>query len=135
LGESAVTDERLVEWAAREGRPVLINRNRGSGTRLLFDMCLRSCAQAWAIPIEKLTESLRGYDSEAKSHNAVAASIALRKADWGLAIDTVAHDYLVIERPAGSPVLVPAVEALVTLDRDRVVVQAIPGLIEPDEAT
>jgi putative molybdopterin biosynthesis protein len=36
---------------------------------------------------------LRGYDTEAKSHNAVAASIALRKADWGLAIETVAHDY------------------------------------------
>jgi putative molybdopterin biosynthesis protein len=40
-----------------------------------------------------LTESLHGYDTEAKSHNAVAASIALHKADWGLAIDTVAQDY------------------------------------------
>ena len=45
------------------------------------------------MPVDKLTEGLRGYDTEAKSHNAVAASIALRKADWGLAIDTVARDY------------------------------------------
>ena len=88
-----LTFERLVEVAAREGKLVLINRNRGSGTRILFDMCVRSCAQALSMPVDKLTEGLRGYDTEAKSHNAVAASIALRKADWGLAIDTVARDY------------------------------------------
>jgi putative molybdopterin biosynthesis protein len=87
------TFEALVELAMREGKLVLINRNRGSGTRLLFDMRLRSCAQALSVPFDKLTESLRGYDTEAKSHNAVAASIALHKADWGIAIDTVAHDY------------------------------------------
>jgi putative molybdopterin biosynthesis protein len=88
-----LTFERLVEIAAQDGKLVLINRNRGSGTRILFDMCVRSCAQALSMPVDKLTESLRGYDTEAKSHNAVAASIALRKADWGLAIDTVARDY------------------------------------------
>jgi putative molybdopterin biosynthesis protein len=87
------TFERLVDKAATEGKLVLINRNRGSGTRILFDMCLRTCAQSQSISFDKLTESLRGYDTEARSHNAVAASIALRKADWGLAIDTVAHDY------------------------------------------
>jgi putative molybdopterin biosynthesis protein len=85
--------EAVVEMAAKEGRLVLINRNRGSGTRIFFDMCLRSCADAWSMPFDKLTGRLRGYDTEAKSHNAVAASIALRKADWGLAIETVAHDY------------------------------------------
>jgi putative molybdopterin biosynthesis protein len=88
-----LTFERLVEAAAQTGQLVLMNRNRGSGTRILFDKCLRACAEAWSMPVEKLTESLRGYDTEAKSHNAVAASIALRKADWGLAIDTVARDY------------------------------------------
>jgi molybdopterin molybdotransferase/putative molybdopterin biosynthesis protein len=88
-----LTFERLVDMAVTEGKLVLINRNRGSGTRILFDMRLRSCAQARSMSFDKLTESLRGYDTEAKSHNAVAASIALRKADWGLAIDTVAHDY------------------------------------------
>jgi putative molybdopterin biosynthesis protein len=88
-----LTFERLVETAVRDGKLVLINRNRGSGTRLLFDMCLRSYAETVSLPLEKLLESLRGYDTEARSHNAVAASIALRKADWGLAIDTVARDY------------------------------------------
>jgi putative molybdopterin biosynthesis protein len=89
----SLTFERVVELAVTEGKLVLINRNRGSGTRILFDVCLRSCAQRLAMPLEKLTESLRGYDTEARSHNAVAASIALRKADWGFAIETVAHDY------------------------------------------
>jgi putative molybdopterin biosynthesis protein len=88
-----LTFERLIEVAATQGKLVLINRNRGSGTRILFDMRLQSCAQSLSVSFDKLTESLRGYDTEAKSHNAVAASIALRKADWGLAIDTVAQDY------------------------------------------
>jgi putative molybdopterin biosynthesis protein len=88
-----LTFERLVERAATEGKLALINRNRGSGTRILFDMYLRSCGQSLSMSFDKLTEGLRGYDTEARSHNAVAASIALRKADWGLAIDTVAHDY------------------------------------------
>jgi molybdopterin molybdotransferase/putative molybdopterin biosynthesis protein len=88
-----LTFEGLVEVAAREGKLVLINRNRGSGTRILFDMRLQSVAQSLSRSLDTLTESLHGYDTEAKSHNAVAASIALHKADWGLAIDTVAQDY------------------------------------------
>ncbi len=88
-----LTLERLVERAVQEGKLVLINRNRGSGTRILLDMSLRSVAQTLSLPFDKLSESLRGYDTEARSHNAVAASIALRKADWGLAIETVARDY------------------------------------------
>ncbi len=88
-----LTFEGLVEVAVHGGNLVLINRNRGSGTRLLFDMRLRSCAPALSMSFDKLVESLHGYDTEARSHNAVAASIALRKADWGLAIDTVAREY------------------------------------------
>jgi putative molybdopterin biosynthesis protein len=88
-----LTFERLVELAVHGGKLVLINRNRGSGTRLLFDMRLRACAPALSMSFEKLVESLHGYDTEARSHNAVAASIALCKADWGVAIETVAREY------------------------------------------
>lgn len=49
--------------------------------------------------------------------------------------DGPAHDYLVIERPAHPPAFVPAVEELVSLERERVVVHAIPGLLDPQEAT
>ena len=57
----------------------LINRNRGSGTRILIDEILGKARPA-------------GFFSEAKSHNAVAATIAQGRADWGLAIESVAHE-------------------------------------------
>ena len=47
--------------------------------------------------------------------------------------DGAAHDYLVVARPDGGEVLVPAVAELVDVQHDRVVVQAIPGLFD-DEA-
>jgi putative molybdopterin biosynthesis protein len=58
---------------------VLVNRNRGSGTRVLIDRLL-----AGATP--------PGHLTEARSHNAVAAAVAQGRADWGVAIRTVAAD-------------------------------------------
>jgi putative molybdopterin biosynthesis protein len=59
---------------------VLVNRNRGSGTRILID---------------RLLDGRRppGYAVEARSHNAVAAAVAQGRADWGLAIAPVAASY------------------------------------------
>jgi 16S rRNA processing protein RimM len=47
-------------------------------------------------------------------------------------LDGPAHDYLVVARTDGGEVLIPAVEALVRIEAERVVVQAIPGLLDPD---
>jgi putative molybdopterin biosynthesis protein len=58
---------------------VLINRNRGSGTRLLIDRLLQGARPP-------------GHSAEARSHNAVAAAVAQGRADWGVAISTVARD-------------------------------------------
>lgn len=57
----------------------LINRNRGSGTRVLLDQILGESRPS-------------GFFSEAKSHNAVAATIAQGRADWGMAIQSVAKE-------------------------------------------
>ncbi|MBF0276621.1 MAG: molybdopterin biosynthesis protein [SAR324 cluster bacterium] len=57
----------------------MINRNRGSGTRVLLDQILNETRPP-------------GYFSEAKSHNAVAAAIAQGRADWGMAIHSVARE-------------------------------------------
>jgi putative molybdopterin biosynthesis protein len=67
--------------AAALGDPdcILINRNRGSGTRLLLDGLLGA-------------KRPPGYLAEAKSHNAVAAAVAQGRADWGVAIVNVAAD-------------------------------------------
>ncbi|MCZ6531476.1 MAG: molybdopterin biosynthesis protein, partial [SAR324 cluster bacterium] len=57
---------------------LMINRNRGSGTRVLVDQLL-----AGAKP--------QGFHAEAKSHNAVAAAVHQGRVDWGVAIENVAR--------------------------------------------
>jgi putative molybdopterin biosynthesis protein len=58
----------------------MINRNAGSGTRILIDRLLDG-------------KQPPGYGVQAKSHNAVATAVAQGRADWGMAIDTVARQY------------------------------------------
>ena len=57
----------------------MINRNRGSGTRVLLDRYLAD-------------QQPSGFFHEAKSHNSVAAAVAQKRADWGFAIRSVAED-------------------------------------------
>ena len=58
----------------------MINRNRGSGTRILIDKFLNKFRPT-------------GYTYEAKSHNSVASAISQNRADWGIAIRSVARDH------------------------------------------
>ncbi len=55
-----------------------MNRQAGSGTRVLFDYCLR---RAGISP-----ESIRGYEQEEFTHMAVAVSVLSGRADAGMAI-------------------------------------------------
>jgi len=57
----------------------MVNRNRGSGTRLLIDGLLGEARPA-------------GYGTQARSHHAVAAAVAQGRADWGLTLDILARD-------------------------------------------
>lgn len=66
--------------AAADPACLLVNRNAGSGTRILLDGLLGGVRPP-------------GYANQPKSHNAVAAAVAQGRADWGLAIDTVARAY------------------------------------------
>ncbi|CAB3289758.1 Molybdenum cofactor synthesis domain protein [Methanocaldococcus lauensis] len=62
-----------------------INRNKGSGTRILFDKFLKE---------NKINpKEIKGYNIEAKTHSAVATAVAMKKADIGLGIKTVAEQY------------------------------------------
>jgi putative molybdopterin biosynthesis protein len=56
---------------------VMINRNQGSGTRVLIDRLL-----AGAKP--------HGYAVQPRNHNAVAAAVVQSRADWGVTLDTIA---------------------------------------------
>jgi putative molybdopterin biosynthesis protein len=59
---------------------LMVNRNPGSGTRILTDRLLEGAKPP-------------GYWSQPKSHNAVAAAVAQNRSDWGMAIETVARQY------------------------------------------
>ena len=61
----------------------MVNRNRGSGTRVLIDRLLERGDDRLQPP---------GVYVEVKSHNAVAAAVAQSRADWGIGIETVARD-------------------------------------------
>lgn len=59
---------------------LMVNRNAGSGTRVLIDKLLNGARPP-------------GYSNQPKSHNAVAVSIAQKRSDWGVGIEPVAHLY------------------------------------------
>ena len=56
----------------------MVNRNRGSGTRILIDQLLGDRRPP-------------GYPYEPSSHFAVAAAVSQGRADWGVTIETIAR--------------------------------------------
>ena len=59
---------------------IMVNRNAGAGTRILIDQLLGQARPP-------------GYGNQPRSHNAVAAAVAQGRADWGVAIQSVAAMY------------------------------------------
>jgi putative molybdopterin biosynthesis protein len=66
--------------ALADGGCLMVNRNPGSGTRILLDRLLQGARPP-------------GHSNQAKTHNAVAVAVAQSRADWGVAIETVARQY------------------------------------------
>ncbi len=93
----------------------MVNRNRGSGTRVLIDQLLGDRKPA-------------GFAYEPRSHYAVAAAVAQGRADWGVTIETVA-------RQAGlafQALRAEHYDFVVPADRwDRPAVRALRRLLEP----
>ncbi|MEM2925607.1 MAG: molybdopterin biosynthesis protein [Methanocellales archaeon] len=77
-------------WDIIEKNLAIINRNKGSGTRVLLDYLLKKYAIERGLTFEELRRQVRGYDVEVKTHSAVASAILLGRADAGLAIKPVA---------------------------------------------
>jgi molybdopterin molybdotransferase/putative molybdopterin biosynthesis protein len=111
-GKSAV---EALKAALADAGALMVNRNAGSGTRVLLDKLLDGARPA-------------GYANQPKSHNAVAAAIAQGRADWGVAIEPVAklyglgflpvapehYDFLAVENRRQRP----AVQAFLAVLRD-----------------
>lgn len=69
--------EEAMATARTDAACLMVNRNQGSGTRVLLDRMLQG-----ARP--------HGYAIQPRSHNAVAAAVVQRRADWGVTLDSVA---------------------------------------------
>jgi putative molybdopterin biosynthesis protein len=72
--------EQAIAHALADPGCLMVNRNQGSGTRILVDRLLAGARPA-------------GYWNQPRSHNAVGAAVAQARADWGVAIAPVADAY------------------------------------------
>jgi putative molybdopterin biosynthesis protein len=72
--------EEAIAAVLRDPDCVMVNRNAGSGTRVILDKLLGDRRPP-------------GYAVQTKSHNAVAAAVQQGRADWGVAINTIAEQY------------------------------------------
>ena len=109
-----------------------MNRQRGSGTRVLLDYHLRR------LGIE--TDSIIGYDQEEYTHLGVAAAVASGRADCGLGIKAAAkaleldfiplyqerYDLVIPKEYAESDLLAPLFAVLDNREF-RAAVAALPG--------
>jgi putative molybdopterin biosynthesis protein len=77
---AGLSAEAALQATLADPATLMVNRNAGSGTRVLIDSLLRSVKPA-------------GYANQPRSHNAVAAAVAQHRADWGVAIEPVARLY------------------------------------------
>jgi putative molybdopterin biosynthesis protein len=108
--------EAALQTAMADPAVLMVNRNAGSGTRVLIDSLLRGAKPP-------------GYANQPRSHNAVAAAVAQLRADWGVAIAPVArlyqlgflpiapehYDFLLVEARQDRP----AVQAFLDVLRDE----------------
>jgi putative molybdopterin biosynthesis protein len=112
-----VSAQEAVRAALADPSCIMVNRNQGAGTRILIDRLLGGVRP-------------EGYWNQPRSHNAVAAAVAQRRADWGMTIAPVAR--------ASDLGFIPLAEehydfALVTARKQRPAVQAFLDALASDE--
>jgi putative molybdopterin biosynthesis protein len=72
-------ETRPIEELLADSQLRMVNRNRGSGTRVLIDGLLEDRRPP-------------GFPYEPRSHHAVAAAVAQGRADWGVTIENVGRE-------------------------------------------
>ena len=102
-----------IATALAEEACLMVNRNAGAGTRILIDQLLQGARPP-------------GHSNQPRSHNAVAVAVAQGRADWGIAIESVAklyglgflpltpehYDFLLVEARAERPAVAAFLAAL-----------------------
>ncbi|MEM0380143.1 MAG: molybdopterin biosynthesis protein [Desulfurococcaceae archaeon] len=71
----------------------IVNRNKGSGTRVYLDYVLKKIAIEENIDFYNLISRINGYNYEVKTHSAVAIAIKQGRADAGIGLGVVAKIY------------------------------------------
>jgi putative molybdopterin biosynthesis protein len=71
------TAAEAVALAKRDASCVMVNRNQGSGTRVLIDQLLAG-------------DRPPGYAMQPRNHHAVAAAVSQGRADWGVTLESIA---------------------------------------------
>ena len=109
--------EEAVRAALADPDCIMVNRNQGAGTRILIDQLLGQARPD-------------GYWNQPRSHNAVAAAVVQKRADWGITIAPVA-------RAAGLG-FIPLTEehydfALISERKERPAVQAFVAALQSSE--
>jgi len=72
------TPQEAIAQVVNDPTCMMVNRNQGSGTRVLIDKLLGGIKP-------------RGYAVQPRNHNAVAAAVVQHRADWGMTLDTIAR--------------------------------------------
>jgi putative molybdopterin biosynthesis protein len=117
--------QEAVRAALADPACIMVNRNRGAGTRILIDRLLGDARPD-------------GYWNQPRSHNAVAAAIAQHRADWGMTIAPVAHaaglgfiplaeehyDFALVSARKGRPAVQAFLDALVSEQSRAALTQA-----------
>jgi putative molybdopterin biosynthesis protein len=75
---TGATAAEAIARAVHDPAAMMVNRNQGSGTRILIDRLLGGVQPS-------------GYAVQVTNHNAVAAAVLQGRADWGVAIESAAR--------------------------------------------
>jgi putative molybdopterin biosynthesis protein len=125
--------EDAIKAALDDPDCMMVNRNQGAGTRILIDRLLGSARPG-------------GYWNQPRSHNAVAAAVAQKRADWGVTIQPVAraaglgfiplagehYDFALVSSRAGRPAVQAFLAALASSETHAALAQA--GFARPAQS-
>ncbi|WEU39941.1 MAG: molybdopterin biosynthesis protein [Candidatus Odinarchaeum yellowstonii] len=76
-----------------DNKLTIINRVKGSGTRILLDNLIKDYCLKRGLDFKKTCENLPGYNVEAKTHSSVAVAVKHGKADAGICLKFFADFY------------------------------------------
>ncbi|MCD6369559.1 MAG: molybdopterin biosynthesis protein [Thermoproteales archaeon] len=96
-------DVKSIEDVIKHGLR-FVNRNKGSGTRVLVDLMLGKIAGKLDLSLDEVKRQVRGYEFEVKTHEGVALLISQGLADVGVGIRYVAEKYGLCFHPISNEV-------------------------------